>query len=279
MPPVDTGPFTTHYDAKARMLRRRERFCHGLAAPSSRPPPRPGCAFLPPVAQHLRTVPVVPPLHGHVEPWDGSEARSEGIQMQKMIQTVILTAAVAGSLGTAQIRAGENYAVLFCGGANRKSNHPRYHENIGHLYWTLTGLCGLSSRNVYVLFADGRSPAVDRSDGQNSDLRWAVNAMPATRRNLRRVLAWLGRKVGRDDHFLFYSCGHGNGDKRPSVKGEEVLWGWHETIKDEELATWLGYVNAGHATYVFAQCFAGGDARQSDSPRAESVRHGGVHSL
>jgi hypothetical protein len=52
---------------------------------------------------------------------------------------------------------------------------------------------------------------------------------------------------------------HGGGSYHAAgAFGEEVLNGWGQDMRDGQLAQWLGDIDAGYSTYVFAECFAGG---------------------
>lgn len=155
-----------------------------------------------------------------------------------------------------------NYAVLFAGGWNAANNHIRYYNNIRDMYEILVDDYGLWPQDVYIIYADGTSPAVDRSDGQDSDMSYVDpqgHVLSASRANLRDTLATLANDVSARDHFLFYSFDHGGGtEDNATLFGEETLTGWGEEITDEDLAAWLNAIPAGHSTYVFAECFAGG---------------------
>ena len=159
------------------------------------------------------------------------------------------------------IGSGTNYAVLFSGGVNAANNHARYYNNIKDLYSTITQFYTVFPQNVYVIYADGTNAAADRSDGLNSDMSYASSArvLPATRANLLNTLGTLANTLDLNDHFFFYSFDHGGGSlNQPGVFGEEVLNGWGDDIRDDELAPALRAVRGTRATYVFTQCYAGG---------------------
>jgi hypothetical protein len=175
---------------------------------------------------------------------------------------------VVPAMGTSK-----NYAVLFSGGADKYYNYPFYYSNIKSMYETLIGSCALDPRNVRILFSDGTDPTPDRNPTNdthysgtfvNSDWSFAVSkgtpVLSASPANLSSTLGSLSSTVDGDDYFLFYSFDHGSGTAgQPRTKGEESLIGWADSsINDEQLAPWLSQVHAGHASYVFTQCFAGG---------------------
>ena len=153
-----------------------------------------------------------------------------------------------------------NYAVLFSGGCDPDNNHKRYYDTIKSLYQTIVDKGWVSREHIYVLHADGTSSAVDRSDGGNSDMSFAKGSkvLSATAKNVQDTLNWMAKTVDRNDHFLFFSCDHGRGEINSPMTGEELLCAWGEDIRDDRLATWLNSINAGYATYVFSQCYAGG---------------------
>ena len=74
--------------------------------------------------------------------------------------------------------------MLFSGGWNAANNHQRYYDSTREMYQTLIDDCGLEAENIFVLFADGMAPGVDQSDGDNSDMSYAVNVESATHDNL-----------------------------------------------------------------------------------------------
>ncbi|HIE31699.1 MAG TPA: tandem-95 repeat protein [Methanosarcinales archaeon] len=157
----------------------------------------------------------------------------------------------------------DNYALLFSGGAGPGSNHARYYNNIKEMYETLVDDYDLAPDNIWVLYADGTDPAVDRSDGINSDMSYAINGttvLPGTRANLQSVLTTtLAARVDGNDHLLFYAFDHGGGTSNaPATTGEEVLTGWGDSTADNDLEDWLNQAGAGHTTVVHTQCFAGG---------------------
>ncbi len=155
---------------------------------------------------------------------------------------------------------GTNYVVLFSGGVNAPNNHMRYYDNIKAMYQTLVSSCNVRPENVYILYADGTDPGVDRDDGHSSDMSYAGGAhvLAATHDNLLNTLSLLAGKVDTTDHFLFYSFDHGSGSSNPATTGEEELNGWGNSIRDDELQPALSAINAKYATYVFAECYAGG---------------------
>jgi hypothetical protein len=162
----------------------------------------------------------------------------------------------------AAVQNGTNFVVLFSGGVNAANNHIRYYDNIKAMYLTIVGECNVRPENIYVLHADGTNAAVDRSDGQNSDLSYATirgsTVLSATRENLLDTLDLLQGKIDTNDHFFFYSFDHGGGSLNSMTTGEEELNGWGNDIRDDQLNPALTAINAKYKTYVHTQCFAGG---------------------
>jgi hypothetical protein len=156
---------------------------------------------------------------------------------------------------------GTNYVVLFSGGVDADANYPRYYNNIKEMYQTLISHLNVRPENVYIIYADGTSSGVDRSDGINSDMSYAAGAtvLSATKANLLNTLETLEAEIDGDDHFFFYSFDHGSGSQNMAgTTGEEELCGWGENIRDDELAPALEAIDGKHSTFVFTQCFAGG---------------------
>ena len=156
----------------------------------------------------------------------------------------------------------KNYAVLFSGGGNTSNNHDRYYNNTKELYEILRNTYGIPQDRIYVFFADGTNPAVDRSSGVNSDMSFALDThvFAATAASLEDVLVdTLTPLVDANDHFFFWGFDHGGGSYNvPGTTGEEQLIGWGSNVNDEDMAEWLDDVGAGYLTVVHTQCFAGG---------------------
>ena len=156
---------------------------------------------------------------------------------------------------------GTNYAVLFSGGHSPLGNYPRYYDAIKDLYTVLTVSYQLKPEDIYIIYADGTNPGVDRSDGRNSDMSFALanNVLPATYVNLDTAFATLGNKMTANDHMLFYTFNHGGGDFGATSRGgEETLTGWYTEIADWQVANSVARIQEGHVTMVFTQCFSSG---------------------
>jgi hypothetical protein len=177
---------------------------------------------------------------------------------------------------------GQNYAVLFSGGADPADNHSRYYDNIKSLYHELITGLGLNPANIYILYADGTDPAADQSTLFLGFIPWTVNSdmsfvdprstvEAATKSNLQDLLTQLAGKIGSQDHLLFWTFDHGSkvntgNDSANQDDHTEYLVPWLDgnpayttnLISNQELDTWLNGIHAGYTTYVFNQCFAGG---------------------
>jgi hypothetical protein len=165
------------------------------------------------------------------------------------------------------VASGQNYAVLFSGGYNIGNNYTRYYDSVKSYYSTLVTDYGLSQENIFVIYADGTNSAVDRADGKNSDMSFALNnrVYSATASNLNSVFTTLGSTMTANDHLLFYTFDHGN-DTSVNSYGfsgynnydNESLDGWYEELGDEVVASAVGKIQQGYVTMVFNQCFSGG---------------------
>jgi len=153
-----------------------------------------------------------------------------------------------------------NYAVLFSGGVSPDRNYLRYYNNVRDMHQTLVNAYGLEPHNIYVLYADGTDPGVDRPDGQNSDMSFAPseNVLSATNANLAATLSLMASSIDANDHFMFWTFDHGVGSSNQTTLDEEVLNGWGELIEDQDIAAWLAPIDTGYRSYIFNQCFSGG---------------------
>jgi hypothetical protein len=153
-----------------------------------------------------------------------------------------------------------NYAVLFSGGGDATNNRIQFYDDTKKIYQMLVSKYGLVKQNIYVLYADGTDPGVDRADGKDSDMSFASGShvLSATKDNLKSTLSTLA-DIKSSDYFFFLATDHGSGLKNvPSRTNEEKLCGWGENIRDAELAPWLTSVKSAHSTFVFTECFSGG---------------------
>jgi Ca2+-binding RTX toxin-like protein len=169
---------------------------------------------------------------------------------------------------------GQNYAVLFSGGADPADNHYWYRNNIQSLYQELTGGMGINPANIYVLYADGSASAPDQAnasgsivDSDMSFLQQGTHFEAATSNNLASVLSSLSMTITANDHFLFWTFDHGGTDASTNpTDPTQFLVPWlsasapltSSLISNTQLDGWLSQIHAGYTTYVFNQCYAGG---------------------
>lgn len=212
----------------------------------------------------------------------GEPARRPGLNRKKTLRLEALESRLLLTV---------DYAVLFSGGGSAESNWPRYYNATEELYETLRDDCGLAEQNIFVLFADGTDPGADQNQGTdedpdlvNSDMSYAVNVEAATHDNLQDRLDALEATLLPCDNLFFWTFDHGWGysENNPDtpedetlITTEEVLTGWGNSIRDDELATWLDdiedTVTLGHLTYVFCQCFSGGMIQDEMLPLPANV--------
>jgi hypothetical protein len=180
-------------------------------------------------------------------------------------------AAILSVLVPSMVWAHTTYSVIFSGGYDRWNNHDRYYEETLRMWQIQTGILGYDMDKVYVLFADGTNPAVDRSSGVSSD--WSMipatgHIAPATRANLMSTIGLIRDElIGPEDSFHFWSFDHGSNPHvdpsdpttyPPTIEDTElVAWGtpW---ITDVDFASWVNPLNVKGEMYAFGQCFAGG---------------------
>ncbi len=159
----------------------------------------------------------------------------------------------------------ENYAIVFSGGVNASNNHDRYYEETLRIWQDLVSCWGYDVNNVYVLFADGTDPAIDRSSGVSSDWSAIVSAggniCAATTNDFKNVIQTIGSSmVSGSDSFFFWSFDHGS-QTDPAVMGSGSLCAWNsQRIYSSEFTTYLDPVlskTPAWDAYIFTQCYAG----------------------
>ena len=173
---------------------------------------------------------------------------------------------------------GTNYAVIFSGGGNIRSNHPHYYDDVKYLYQTLNATGNLLPENIYVLFADGTNPENDsykvvQSEEIliSSDMKFVTGyqtqVKSATKENLTSVIGTIADKMTDNDHLLFYSFDHGSEPETSpkmvtSATDNEYLVTYSSYsshwVTDKEFADILFQIDKGYVTLALTQCFAGG---------------------
>lgn len=173
--------------------------------------------------------------------------------MKRLLVMSILIVCLVGN-AHAQI----DYGVIFSGGSNAGANYDRYYDETLRMWNIMTGPLGYEQ--VYVLFADGLDPGVDRSSGVSSD--WSMitaaggNIEAATYANLENRLLSLQTQITHDDTFHFWSFDHGYGSSAAPDTGGLVSWGtpW---IDDDVFASWVNPIDSYAQSFAFGQCYAG----------------------
>jgi len=173
---------------------------------------------------------------------------------------------------------GTNYAVIFSGGGNISSNHPRYYDDVKYLYQTLNATGNLLPENIYVLFADGTNPENDSYKVVQSEripissdmtfvTGYQTQVKSATQENLTSVIGTIADKMTDNDHLLFYSFDHGSEPETSpkmvtSATDNEYLVTYSSYssnwVTDKEFADILFQIDKGYVTLALTQCFAGG---------------------
>ena len=163
------------------------------------------------------------------------------------MKKIIIIVALVFAMG-ASAQAGLNYGVIFSGGISQEQNFDSYYNETLRMWEIMTGTLGYDE--VYVLFADGLDPGIDRFSGVSSD--WSMiptsHIEAGTYSNLQNRLTGLQSVITPDDCFHFWSYDHGG-------PGELCTWG-SPFVTDSELASWLLPIDGYAESYAFAQCYA-----------------------
>jgi hypothetical protein len=186
-----------------------------------------------------------------------NNTRSNLKNLRRFAFMVLIGSFALGLISASPVQA-ENYGVLFSGGWNWYNNHDRYYDQTLRMWNIMTGTLGYDVSNVYVLFADGTNPAIDRSSHVNSD--WSMitaaggNIAAGTYGNLQSTLTTLQSTIGPSDCFHFWAYDHGYG----GTYDQGGLCAWNETeIPDDVFASWANPINAYAESYVFGNCYSG----------------------
>ena len=154
------------------------------------------------------------------------------------------------------------YAVLLSGGYNPPNNHIRYWNDIAFVYKTLRSKYGYKADNIYVLYADGASPAADNSDGESSKLSLDGDKKPditgaATKEQVAAVFNALKGKLTEKDFLFIFTTDHG-GQSETDPEGA-IIYLWGEVMDNVEFGAEVNKLTA-YDTMVIAmeQCYSGG---------------------
>ena len=158
----------------------------------------------------------------------------------------------------------ESYALVFSGGYNAVNNYDRYYDNTLRMWQDIVNVWKYKVDNVYVMFADGTDPAIDRSSGVSSDWSMIVSAgghiSAATTNDFANVLQTIGsRMVSGQDSFFLWSFDHGS-QTDPPVMGSGSLCAWNDQlIYSTNFTTYLAPILSKTPVwdaYVLTQCYA-----------------------
>jgi len=152
------------------------------------------------------------------------------------------------------------WAVLMNGGYDQSNNHVRYWNDLSNIYIALTTAYEFADENIIVLCSDGLNPAVDQSNGQNSDPDLDGDGdndimYSCTLANVDMVFAGLAQNFTGNEKLFVFTTDHGS-----SLGGWNTvqnLWN-HETLTDAHFASLLGAVPAFEKICTFEPCFSGG---------------------
>ncbi len=187
-----------------------------------------------------------------------------GKRVKFAIKSICLVFVFTSFSSDAFAKLATNYAVLFSGGVDARSNSFMFYESTVRMWELLTETLEFKPANIYVLAADGLDPALDNynevtKNYGNSDWSKIVGAgshvLAATPFNLQKTLKQLNKDMGQEADFYFWAEDHGAKTK----KDEIYLCAWgNKYIADEDFASWVNPFQVKNEVYVFTQCFGGG---------------------
>lgn len=157
---------------------------------------------------------------------------------------------------------GNCYAVIISGGYNSSNNWQRYWNDCSAIYSALVDVYNYEDDHIYVLMSDGTSSGNDRrisggydsspldldNDGDN-DIQYS-----ATKSNITTVFNTLSSTLTNNDYLFIFFTDHGGQESGQDA----IVYLWGETMRDDEFATEVNKVNAGHISVVMEQCYSGG---------------------
>lgn len=152
------------------------------------------------------------------------------------------------------------WAVLMNGGYDSSNNHVRYWNDLSNIYITLNSVYEFPDENIIVLCSDGLNPAVDQSNGQNSNPDLDGDGDPdimysCVLANVNTVFANLATNFTGTEKLFVFTTDHGN-----TVSGWNVvqnLWN-HEVLTDAHFAELLAALPECEIICTFEPCFSGG---------------------
>jgi hypothetical protein len=157
-------------------------------------------------------------------------------------------------------RQDSRWAVLMNGGYDQSNNHVRYWNDLSNIYITLNSVYEIPDENIIVLCSDGLNPAVDQSNGQNSnpDLDGDGDAdimYSCILSNVNLVFANLANNFTGDEKLFVFTTDHGS-----TVSGWNVvenLWN-HEVLTDAHFAELLAAFPECEIICTLEPCYSGG---------------------
>ncbi|HUS99967.1 MAG TPA: C13 family peptidase [Candidatus Thermoplasmatota archaeon] len=157
-------------------------------------------------------------------------------------------------------RQDSRWAVLMNGGYDQSNNHVRYWNDLSNIYITLNSVYEIPDENIIVLCSDGLNPAVDQSNGQNSntDLDGDGDAdimYSCILSNVNMVFANLANNFTGNEKLFVFTTDHGS-----TVSGWNVvqnLWN-HEVLTDAHFAELLAAFPECEIICTLEPCYSGG---------------------
>jgi hypothetical protein len=152
------------------------------------------------------------------------------------------------------------WAVLMNGGYDSGNNHVRYWNDLSNIYITLNNVYEIPDENIIVLCSDGLDPAVDQSNGQNSnpDLDGDGDAdimYSCVLSNVDAVFAGLAANFTGTEKLFVFTTDHGS--TAGGYDTIENLWNYEE-LTDAHFAELLAAVPASEIICTLEPCFSGG---------------------
>jgi hypothetical protein len=152
------------------------------------------------------------------------------------------------------------WVVLMNGGYDSGNNHVRYWNDLSNIYITLNTVYQIPDENIIVLCSDGLNPAVDQSNGQNSnpDLDGDGDAdimYSCVLSNVDMVFANLAANASEIDKLFVFTTDHGG-----PVSGWDVienLWNYEE-LSDAHFASLLAAFPDTEIICTLEPCNSGG---------------------
>jgi len=153
------------------------------------------------------------------------------------------------------------YAILMNGGYDSGNNHVRYWNDLQNIFMTLKYVYEFPDENIITLCSDGTNPAVDQSNGMNSDPDFDGDGVDDIKyscvlSNVDYVFTSLAQNFSPSYKLFVFTTDHGS-----SVGGwetDENLWNY-EVLHDWHFAELLALFPEGcEKIFTLEPCFSGG---------------------